>query len=77
MKTLICDLNVYDNGHHIAYVNTIMEYSADREDLIFLFNADAASWCKGLKEDKRVFFLREEYSSLSDCVYVYLLNESV
>ena len=38
MKTLICDLNVYDNGHHIAFVNSILNYCADREDLLFLFN---------------------------------------
>jgi hypothetical protein len=60
MRTLICDLNVYDNGHHIAYVNSIIRYSSDREDILFLFNKKAASWCRGLEEDKRVFFVEEE-----------------
>src|SRR5260370_20452120 len=59
MRTLICDLNVYDNGHHIAYVNSIIRHSSDREDLLFLFNKKAASWCRGLEDDKRVFFVEE------------------
>jgi hypothetical protein len=59
MRTLICDLNVYDNGHHIAYVNSIITFSSDREDVLFLFNKDAARWCSGLEGDKRVFFVDE------------------
>ncbi|HXB92425.1 MAG TPA: hypothetical protein VNU72_09050 [Puia sp.] len=61
MRTLICDLNVYDEGHHIAYVNSIMTFSADREDTVFLFNRKAADWCPGLKGDKRVFFVDEDF----------------
>jgi len=60
MRTLICDLNVYDNGHHIAYVNSIITFSSDRDDVVFLFNKKAADWCRGLEEDKRVFFVDEE-----------------
>jgi len=60
MRTLICDLNVYDNGHHIAYVNSIITFSSDRDDVVFLFNRKAADWCRGLEEDKRVFFVEEE-----------------
>jgi hypothetical protein len=59
MKTLICDLNVYDNGHHIAFVNAILKYSKGREDIIFLFNQQAAYFCKGMNEDPRIFFLDE------------------
>ena len=60
MKTLICDLNVYDNGHHIAFVNSILQFSADREDLLFLFNAKAASLCKGMEGDHRIAFVTED-----------------
>lgn len=60
MKTLICDLNVYDNGHHIAFVNSILSFSADRDDLLFLFNEKAASLCKGLDGDTRVAFVSED-----------------
>lgn len=59
-KTLICDLNVYDNGHHIAFVNSILAYSADRDDLLFLFNGKAATFCGALDGDSRVFFVPEE-----------------
>lgn len=61
MRTLICDLNVYDEGHHIAFVNSIMTFSSDREDTVFLFNRKAADWCPGLKDDKRVFFVDEDF----------------
>jgi hypothetical protein len=61
MRTLICDLNVYDNGHHISYVNSIITYSADREDVIFLFNKKASSWCPGLEEDERFSFIDEKF----------------
>lgn len=60
MKTLICDLNVYDNGHHIAFVNSILSYSADRDDLLFLFNEKAASLCKGMEGDTRIEFVPED-----------------
>jgi hypothetical protein len=60
MKTLICDLNVYDNGHHIAFVNSILGYSADRDDLLFLFNEKAASLCKGMEGDTRIAFIPED-----------------
>ena len=59
MRTLICDLNVYDNGHHIGYVNSIITFSSDREEMLFLFNKNAVRWCKGLEGDKRVFFVDE------------------
>ncbi|HEY4061355.1 MAG TPA: hypothetical protein VGM30_05620 [Puia sp.] len=61
MRTLICDLNVYDEGHHIAYLNAIMPYSADRDDLIFLFNKKAVSFCPILAGDRRVFFVDETF----------------
>ena len=60
MKTLICDLNVYDNGHHIAFVNSILSHTARREDLIFLFNGMAASLCKGTEDNNRIFFVPED-----------------
>ncbi|HWB91631.1 MAG TPA: hypothetical protein VG605_07255, partial [Puia sp.] len=60
MKTLICDLNVYDNGHHIAFVNSILNYCADREDLLFLFNEKAAALCKGMEDDKRISYIAED-----------------
>ena len=60
MKTLICDLNVYDNGHHIAFVNSIMGHAARREDLLFLFNGMAATLCKGMEDNERVFFVPED-----------------
>src|ERR1700761_5531852 len=61
MRKLICDLYVYDDGHHIAYVNSIMTWSADREDLIFLFNKDAATFCPCLAGDERVHFVDEDF----------------
>src|ERR1700760_954909 len=60
MKTLIVDLNVYDNGHHIAFVNSILRYCADREDLLFLFNGKAASLCTGMADDERISFVPED-----------------
>ena len=60
MKTLICDLNVYDNGHHIAFVNSILSHTARREDLLFLFNGMAASLCKGMEGNDRIFFVPED-----------------
>jgi glycosyltransferase involved in cell wall biosynthesis len=60
MKTLICDLNVYDNGHHIAFVNSIMSHAARREDLLFLFNGMAATLCKGMEGNERIFFVPED-----------------
>jgi hypothetical protein len=60
MKMLICDLNVYDNGHHIAFVNSILSYSADRDDLLFLFNGKAAELCKGMEGDSRISFVPED-----------------
>ena len=60
MKTLICDLNVYDNGHHIAFVNSILNYCADREDLLFLFNEKAATLCNGVQGDKRISYVPED-----------------
>ncbi|HEV9037191.1 MAG TPA: glycosyltransferase [Puia sp.] len=60
MKTLICDLNVYDNGHHIAFVNSILSHTARREDLIFLFNGMAATLCKGMEGNDRIFFVPED-----------------
>ena len=60
MKTLICDLNVYDNGHHITFVNSILNYCADREDLLFLFNEKAATLCKGVEGDKRIAYIPED-----------------
>jgi hypothetical protein len=76
MKTLICDLNVYDNGHHIGFVNSILSHAAHREDFIFLFNGMAAKLCKGM-EHERVFFVPEdrlhpdELGSLSDKLREY------
>lgn len=61
MRKLICDLYVYDDGHHIAYVNSIMTWAADREDLIFLFNKDAATFCPCLAGDERVHFVDEDF----------------
>ena len=61
MRTLICDLNVYDEGHHIAYVNAILAFSSDREDVLFLFNKAAAHYCPYLEGDKRVSFVGEEF----------------
>jgi glycosyltransferase involved in cell wall biosynthesis len=61
MKTLICDLNVYDNGHHIAFVNSILTHTASREDLLFLFNGMAASLCKGMEGNDRIFFVPEDH----------------
>lgn len=60
MKTLICDLNVYDNGHHIAFVNSILSHTARREDLLFLFNGMAASLCRGMEGNDRIFFVPED-----------------
>lgn len=77
MKTLICDLNVYDNGHHIAFVNSILNYAGGRNDLLFLFNGMAASLCKGMDGDERIFFVPEdtlhpdELGSLSDKMREY------
>ncbi len=59
MKTLICDLNVYDNGHHIVFVNAILEHTADRQDILFLFNARAATYCPLMAGDPRIHFLEE------------------
>jgi hypothetical protein len=70
MKTLICDLNVYDNGHHIAFVNSILNYFRDHSDILFLFNEKAAALCPGIKGDSRVTLVPEdklhphEYSNL-------------
>ncbi|HEV2482271.1 MAG TPA: hypothetical protein VGS79_21550 [Puia sp.] len=70
MKTLICDLNVYDNGHHIAFVNSILSYFRDRNDCLFLFNEKAAALCNGIAHDGRVTLVPEdklrpnEYGSL-------------
>src|SRR5258708_1769662 len=61
MKTLLCDLNVYDKGHNIAFVNSIVEYSAGQENIIFLFNRKAAEFCPGLEEDPRVYFVEERF----------------
>ena len=77
MKTLICDLNVYDNGHHIAFVNSIMSHAARRDDLLFLFNGMAATLCKGMEANDRIFFVPEdrlhadELGSLSDKMREY------
>jgi glycosyltransferase involved in cell wall biosynthesis len=60
MKTLICDLNVYDNGHHIAFVNSILSHAAHREDLLFLFNGMAATICKGIDGNERIYFMPED-----------------
>ncbi|HVS97239.1 MAG TPA: hypothetical protein VHE54_12180 [Puia sp.] len=60
MKTLICDLNVYENGHHIAFVNSILSHAARREDLLFLFNGMAASLCKSMENNERIFFVPED-----------------
>jgi hypothetical protein len=59
MKTLICDLNVYDNGHHIAFVNSILGYFAEQQDLLFLFNEKAATLCSGIKGDERITLVPE------------------
>lgn len=70
MKTLICDLNVYDNGHHIAFVNSILSYFRDRQDCLFLFNEKAAALCNGIADDGRISLVPEarlcpdEYGSL-------------
>lgn len=77
MKTLICDLNVYDNGHHIAFVNSILGHTARREDLVFLFNGMAGTLCKGMEGNDRVFFVPEdnlhpdELGSLRDKIREY------
>jgi hypothetical protein len=60
MRTLICDLNVYDEGHHIAYVNSILAHTAGQEDILFLYNRKAADWCPALSRDKRVFWVEED-----------------
>jgi len=60
MKTLICDLNVYDNGHHIAFVNSILSYFRDRKDCLFLFNEKAAALCSGFEDDQRISLVPEE-----------------
>lgn len=60
MKTLICDLNVYDNGHHIAFVNSILTYFRDRQDCLFLFNEKAAGLCNGIADDGRISLVSEE-----------------
>lgn len=60
MKTLVCDLNVYENGHHIAFVNSILNYFADSEDLLFLFNEKAASLCDSAADDDRIHLVPEE-----------------
>lgn len=59
MKTLIVDLNVYHNGHHITYVDSIVEYSAGREDILFLFNGKTAEYLPWLHRDARVHFIDE------------------
>src|ERR1700759_3309731 len=59
MKTLFVDLNVYYNGHHIAYVSSIVEYSTGREDILFLFNGKTAEYLPRLKGDARVHFIDE------------------
>jgi glycosyltransferase involved in cell wall biosynthesis len=60
MKTLICDLNVYDNGHHIAFVNSILTHFRERRDVLFLFNEKAAELCTGIEDDPRVSLVPEE-----------------
>ena len=81
MKTLICDLNVYDNGHHIAFVNSILGHFRDRNEILFLFNEKAAGLCKGIKGDDRITLVPEdklrpdEYSNLQNKFREYRIIE--
>lgn len=59
MKTLIVDLNVYHNGHHISYVDSIVGSSSGREDILFLFNRKTEEYLPWLREDHRVYFVDE------------------